>query len=162
MLTQQILLNELEYKDGCLYWKTSRKGTKAGAMAGSKTKAGYLHFQLNYKYMLVHRAIFLMHYGYLPKIVDHIDGNPQNNKIENLREANASQNSFNRKYTNSASGYKGITWSKQDKRWVPQISKYGKKIYLGKYKNLEDAIKIYHQAVNMHHGDYKYTEKTEK
>lgn len=158
MITQQQLLDSFEYKDGNLYWKfhTSKKANKfIGKKAGSKMKNGYYHIQFNGKYIYLHRAIFFMHYGYLPKLVDHIDGDPSNNKIENLREATTAQNSWNQKFKRSASGFKGVTWNKQNKKWQPQIKANNKKFYLGKFANLDDAIIAYQKAAEKLHGEYR-------
>jgi flagellar hook-basal body complex protein FliE len=155
MITQQLLLDSFEYKDGNLYWKIAKPKTVIGKFAGSKLSNGYLHVQLNRKFILHHRAIFLMHYGYLPKFIDHIDGNRSNNKIENLREATKAQNNWNQKYKGSVSGFKGVTWNKQDKKWQPQIRANNKKFYLGKFENLSDAIIAYQKAAKKLHGEYR-------
>ena len=155
MITQKELLDSFEYKDGNLYWKIAKQKTIIGNLAGSKLKNGYFHVQLNGKFILNHRAIFLMHNGFLPKYVDHIDGNPLNNKIENLREATAAQNSWNQKFKGSASGFKGVTWNKQDKKWQPQIRANGKRFYLNKFTNLDDAIVAYQDAAAKLHGEYR-------
>jgi hypothetical protein len=155
MITQQQLLDSFEYKDGNLYWKISKKRVKAGQIAGTRHKTGYFQIQLNQKFMYLHRAIFFMHYGHLPDLLDHIDGNPSNNKIENLREATLGQNCWNQKYKGSASGFKGVTWNKQNKKWQPQIKANGKKFYLGKFANLDDAIIAYQIAAAKLHGEYR-------
>ena len=155
MITQQQLLDSFEYKDGNLYWKIAKPKTVIGKFAGSKLSNGYYHVQLNGKFIYHHRAIFLMHHGYLPKFIDHIDGNQSNNKIENLRDVTASQNCWNQKYKGSASGVKGITWNKQEEKWQPQISANGKRFYLGKFTNLDDAIIAYQNAAQKLHGEYR-------
>lgn len=155
MITQQELLNAFQYKDGNLYWKFAKQSVNAGQLAGAKHKTGYIQIQLNKKFMYAHRAIFFMHYGHLPKFIDHIDGNPSNNKIENLREVTAAQNSWNQKFKGSASGFKGVTWNKQDKRWQPQIRANNKRFYLGKFSNLDDAIVAYQKAAAELHGEYR-------
>ena len=90
---------------------------KSGDIAGSLNKTNkYYQIRLNYKNYLVHRLIFLYHHNYLPKVIDHIDRNKLNNKIENLREVTHSQNLMNCKsYKNSSSKYKGVTWIKKIK-----------------------------------------------
>ena len=54
----------------------------------------------------------------LPKILDHIDGNKLNNKIENLRECDYVTNGYNRKLgINNTSGHKNVAWNKTIKKW---------------------------------------------
>ena len=84
-MTKEELHELFEYRDGNLYWKINRVTKKCiGKKAGSKCKNGYEHIQINYKYIYSHRAIFLYHHGYLPKILDHINGIRDDNRIENL------------------------------------------------------------------------------
>ena len=74
------------------------------------------------------------------KYVDHIDNNPQNNHISNLRFATANENQHNRKLnSNNTSGIKGINWHKANEKWRAQIRIDGIKIHIGYYDNLEDA-----------------------
>ena len=84
-------------------------------------------------------------------ITDHIDRNRLNNQRSNLRVADYRLNGINRgKQKNNTSGHKGICWNKSAKKWMAEI-KCKKKIYLGIYEFIEDAIiarkkveKIYH------------------
>lgn len=78
------------------------KVTRGVAQAGSPTSAsttshGYQHISLSGRKILVHRVVWELHRGEIPKghVVDHIDGNPLNNRLDNLRLATLSQNSMN-------------------------------------------------------------------
>ncbi|NBV93669.1 MAG: hypothetical protein EBT29_04305, partial [Proteobacteria bacterium] len=98
-------------------------------------------------YLFLHRLFFYWHHGYLPKLVDHKDTNPQNNKIENLRELNSkgnARNSNKKIRKNCSSKYKGV--SKQRNKWVARIKDLnGKKdIRIGLFNEEDDAG----QAVN--------------
>jgi len=95
-----------------------------------------------------------MHHGYLPKQIDHIDGNPANNKIANLREASQSQNMWNRNAnTNSMSKIKGIKIHQNGKYQVRlQVNK--KSMYFGLYVDLELAELVAIEARNKFHGEY--------
>ena len=123
MITQELVNSIFEYIDGDLYFKKSislkaREGKKAGGV----TTHGYrsVGFYKNTAY--VHRIIFLMHHGYMPELIDHIDGNTLNNRIENLRPATKSTNGMNRgKQKNNTSGYKGVYFSNERKKWIAQI-----------------------------------------
>jgi hypothetical protein len=73
--------------------------------------------------------------------IDHIDGNRQNNHIENLRFATYSENSHNAKTRkDNISGHKGIRYDEITKRWRVRITIDGTQIHLGGYVNKEDAI----------------------
>ena len=97
-LTKELLNELFEYKNGFLYRRKSEKGQRyVGKQAGTLRKDGYYSVRVNGSLYLAHRLIFLMHHGYLPEMIDHIDGNPSNNLITNLREATNQQNQFNSK-----------------------------------------------------------------
>lgn len=96
-----------------LRWKKLSKYTstaKVGDSAGTLHSHGYYTCCVKQKSMLCHRIVFFLHNGYCPDILDHIDGNRQNNNINNLREATSSQNTWNQKLSKrNTSGIKGIT-----------------------------------------------------
>ena len=155
MFTQKYLQEIFDYKDGNLYWKSNRGVNKcAGKKAGSKCKTGYEHIYLDYKYIYSHRAIFLYHNGYLPKILDHVNGIRDDNRIENLREVTSFQNSWNTKTKIGISGVKGVTWDKSGKKWLAQLRANNKKIYIGRFELLEDAKQAYQKFLKLHHGEY--------
>ena len=120
MLTQEKVLSLFEYKAGVLYWKIKpANNTNVGDIAGHTKKDGYSIVAIKRKSYLVHRLIYLMHYGILPKEIDHIDTNPNNNKIENLRAATHAENISNSKRkSNNTSGARNVTWHKASKKWI--------------------------------------------
>ncbi len=72
--------------------------------------------------------------------VDHIDRNPQNNVITNLRWVNRFENAQNRKVpTSNKSGVKGVCFDKNAKQWRAEIVCNGKYHYIGLYSTLEEA-----------------------
>ena len=76
-----------------------------------------------------------MHYGYLPKIIDHIDRNPANNKIENLRAASRSLNCLNSKINKTnKSGVKNVDFLKSKKRWRVLMQIQKKSYFFGYFK----------------------------
>ncbi|ENU89235.1 MULTISPECIES: HNH endonuclease [Acinetobacter] len=156
-----------EYKDGQLIWKMlpdyyaewnvlNRLNSRFfGTRAGRLNKRGYRDIGIWGEKYLEHRIIFFMHHGYLPKLIDHIDGNTTNNRIENLREASQSQNAMNSKRPiSNSSGCKGVVKRKNENKWMAQITKNGKVIYLGTFKRFEDAVKARIDATKLHHGEY--------
>ena len=73
-------------------------------------------------------------------LVDHINGDKQNNRVENLRFATKSQNQANSKlYSTSTTGIKGVTWHKQNKKFYAQIKINSKQYHLGYYDFKEEA-----------------------
>ncbi|HCD2903298.1 TPA: HNH endonuclease, partial [Klebsiella pneumoniae] len=73
-------------------------------------------------------------------MIDHIDGNRENNKINNLREATAEQNMWNSAAgKNNKTGVKGVSWDGRRKRFRASISIKGKNKEIGSYLSLKDA-----------------------
>jgi hypothetical protein len=158
MITQELALHHFDYKDGELYWKnrTSNRN-KLGQKAGSPDQHGYVNICFNYKKHKMHRIIFLMHHGYLPKEIDHIDGNPQNNAIENLRPANRSEQLCNTKLRkNNNSGVKGVCWDKAKQKWMVRVNKDKKNVYMGRFDDFELAELVAIEARNKYHGEYAW------
>ena len=128
---------------------------KNGKKVGTLRPNGYKQIYLKGKTYLIHRIIFLMHYGYLPKCIDHIDGNPLNNKIENLRAVTLSQNQYNRKIAkHNTSGIKGVYWHKRSQKWMARCNLDKKCFYLGSYKNLDDAKDAVMNFRKIKHGEF--------
>ena len=154
------LLNELFTYDkdtGDLIWKESRANgkVKKGDIAGSVDSKGYIILDINYKKCRAHRLVFLMHKGYLPKTIDHINGNPSDNRIENLRAATTSQNLYNKKLgSNNTSGFKGVSWISHKKKWRGSVYLEGKYIHLGYHNTPEEADKVVRAAREELHGDF--------
>ncbi|MGB2336959.1 MAG: HNH endonuclease signature motif containing protein, partial [Alcanivorax sp.] len=83
-------------------------------------------------------------------VVDHINGNPSDNRRENLRICSQSDNLCNRKlHSNNSSGYRGVYFDasgSSSRPWRAQIRKYGKKICLGRFASAEEANEIRQMA----------------
>lgn len=71
-MDREQLLKKFIYKDGLLFRVFKDNKTK---LVSSKNSSGYLRVSYEQNFYLVHRLIYFIHYGYFPKIVDHIDGN---------------------------------------------------------------------------------------
>jgi len=101
----------------------------------------------------LHRLFFYLHHGYLPELVDHKDRNPQNNKIDNLRELDDSENAMNsnkrKSYKNKSttSIYKGVSWNKKTKKWRASLRFKGKPFYLGSFGSEDDAGQAYNDKI---------------
>lgn len=106
---------------------------------------------------MAHRIIWEMHNGPIPEgmMIDHADGNPFNNRLENLRLATPRQNTVNsRKRSTNKSGYPGVSWSKSNGRWCASIRVHGKKKHLGLFDDPREAHKAYERASIAANGDF--------
>lgn len=157
MLTQEELKKQLLYceKTGQFTWLVPKKG-QSRKLAGYVRKDGYVKIVLNQTRYLAHRLAWLYVKGHFPKsCIDHINMNPNDNRIANLREATVSQNGANRMLqSNNKSGFKGINWDKQKNKWLVRIGVKGETIYLGLFDQLNDAAKAYKKAAIEFHGDF--------
>jgi hypothetical protein len=148
-ITKEILNQKFEYVDGNLF------NRKNGKKYGTLRPNGYMQFCIKRKTYLMHRIIFMMHYGYLPKCLDHIDGNPLNNRIENLREATQSENNCNQKLrVTNKSGLKNIHWASDKRKWIAKITINKKTKFLGAYKDLELAELVAEEARHKYHKEF--------
>ncbi len=90
----------------------------------------------------IHRLIAL---AFIPnfenkEFVDHIDNNPLNNNLTNLRWVSKNENAMNSKIpSNNTSGIKGVYWYKSRHKWCAEIKFNCKKIVIGYYDTIEDA-----------------------
>lgn len=155
LLSQAMLLSMFEYKDGLLLYKYSKGRAKMGAEVCCRDNKGYRRAKIDGRHYFVHRLVFLMHHGYLPKFIDHIDCNRDNNRIDNLREASAAQNNRNRKIAiHNKSGVKGVYWLARYKKWKAQCTVNYKQYHLGQFERIEDATEAVHRFRQDNHLEF--------
>ena len=155
MITQERLKELFEYRDGKLIWKINNRRIKKGRELGCTGAQGYILGQVDKIQYRVHRLVFLYHFGYLPEIVDHIDGDKLNNRIENLRAATNQTNQWNAKTPKSnTSGVKGVSWRKGRGRWIVTLSVEGSRKYFGSYRDLELAELVAQEAREKYHREF--------
>lgn len=86
--------------------------------------------------------------------VDHINGNPYDNRRANLRTCRIAENVRNRKmHEGKLYGHKGV-YKTERGRFYSTITHNGKKHYLGKFETAEDAAEFYQLASDMLHGAF--------
>ena len=119
----------------------------------------YVMLRKNGKNMYLHRLIT----GATKRteIVDHINGNIYDNRRENLRIGNKSDNGSNLRHLpiHNTSGFKGVHYDKVNKKWRARIQVYGKGIHLGRFKDKIDAAKAYDEAAIKYFGEFACTNK---
>ena len=115
---------------------------KAGKVAGHVNQYGYRILCIEHKSIPAHRAAWAIHYGEWPKgQIDHINHNKDDNRLGNLRDATASENSRNRSIpAHNASGAIGVHFNKPSGKWHARIFHDGKRIHLGAFKEKAEAI----------------------
>ena len=156
LISHKELCEILEYDstNGGFIWKVNRGSVKCkGKRAGSINDRGYRVIVINKKTYKEHRLIWFYHYKKWPEDqIDHINRSKVDNRIENLRECITSENCQNRnKQSNNTSGYTGVNWSKQCKKWRAEICVNNKSKYLGLFENIDDAISAYNNAKLKYH-----------
>lgn len=132
---------------------------KAGySTPGSPAKNGYLRLRIDGRLYYSHRLAWLWVYGSWPnKNIDHIDGNPRNNAISNLRLADQSENLQNiSKSSKAQSGLRGAYLERSTGRWCSKIMIDKKSIHLGTFETPEAAHAAYIDAkkrIHTFHGE---------
>lgn len=143
---------------GEILWIKYKAGSrnKIGDPAGYLNGDGYRVIVFNYKKWRAQNIAWLFHYGEMPNcIIDHIDLNPLNNRISNLRKATKAQNSMNTGLKkNSTTGYKGVSVSKSTGKFKSYIKINREQISLGSYLNAIDAAKAYDRAAFKLYGEF--------
>lgn len=113
---------------------------------------GYAMSRTNGKAVKMHRIITNAQRG---EYVDHIDGNPLNNVIENLRICKKQQNEYNTKIrSDNTSGFKGVSFSKKRKKYRAYITRDGKQYYLGYFNTKEEAAEAYNEKAKELFGNF--------
>ena len=114
--------------------------------------SGYLRGWVGNKKMRLQNYIISPPDGYY---VDHINGNPLDNRKENLRIVSKIENSRNRKLNhNNTSGYRGVYYDKRSDNWVARINYFKKKLHLGSFNNKKDAACAYNRAAIKYYGSF--------
>tara|TARA_R110000796_G_C14198698_1_gene391546 strand:+ start:7 stop:483 length:477 start_codon:yes stop_codon:yes gene_type:complete len=151
-MIKNILGSEFKYENDKIY-KLDKRNNKWSCCNDLKTSKGYISVNINKKLYALHRLIYKYHNEDWDitysnnNVIDHININPLDNRIENLRLVNKSQNSRNKnKKENCSSKYKGIYWDKSINKWVASIRINYKKKYLGLFDNEEEAHLAYKKA----------------
>jgi len=112
----------------------------------------YLRVVIDYKSYLVHRVIWFMTYGDWPETIDHENKDKTDNRISNLRSVTQQENTKNCGMgTNNTSGFTGVYWNKNNKKWIANICVDRKTKYLGSFKLIDEAI-ARRKAANIEYG----------
>ena len=153
--SQETLRELLDYtQEGQLLWKHTDRQKKAGATAGNVHPDGYRKIRCNGRLYPAHRLVFQWHHGNCPEMLDHINRNRDDNRIENLREATAFQNHHNIQGW-SKSGHKNISITPSGTYRVG-VQANGCE-HRKTFKTLEEAVPYANQLRNQLHGSFAFS-----
>jgi len=166
MISIEELKSRFSYNadSGVITRKTTDKRVKkwvSGAIAGGINGQGYREIKVNGKTIGAHRIAWILYYNETPpEYIDHINRNPSDNRISNLRAATKSQNGANRTaLKNNKTGIKGCYFVKSKSpnlpgRWRAQCRVDKKLIDLGRYLTIEEAQSAYNAYAEKVFGAY--------
>lgn len=154
---------DYNFETGRLIWKSRAdrdiawNGRYCGKVAGNIGRKGYCYVSINNRSYAAHRIIWKLAYGNIPNDlhIDHIDGNPKNNRIDNLRLATNQQNQLNRKTDSKRKHeipFKGVY--KHKNKYKSEIKTSEGRLYLGLFNTPELAALAYNEAAREHHGSH--------
>lgn len=137
-------------------WNTRFAGKE---VADRVHRHGHLQIQLFCKNYMAHILAWMHYYGENPTShIDHVDGNPANNRICNLRLATQSQNMMNaRLRKNNTSGVKGVCWRKKEKKWGAYMSVNKKVTQFGCFEHFEEALVVRKAMEQVYYGGFAGT-----
>lgn len=159
-ITQEYLKSQLSYDPNTgLFTRIAdvRNGTSVGSIAGGVNRVhGYRYIRLAGKKYRSSRLVWLYLYGVWPtKYLDHINRVRDDDRISNLREATASQNTMNtRLRSDNTSGYRGVVYEKRYNKWQAYACLNKVRISLGMWDTAEQASIAYEKFAKDNHGEY--------
>jgi hypothetical protein len=101
---------------------------------------GYLYGSIFGYNFFAHRAGWMIETGRTPDSLDHINGEKDDNRLVNLREATVQDNARNmRRRADNTSGVTGVSWHKGARKWKAEIVVTGRTMHLGLFSDFQDA-----------------------
>lgn len=158
-LTAEKLRERLRYdpETGVFTWLRPRsRNIKVGDVAGWVPPGGYSQIHVGGGLYKAHRLAWLYVHGVWPSChIDHINCDPSDNRISNLREATNAENIRNqRRKCNNTTGRKGVFWHRRAGKYMAQIMVNGRSVYLGLHPTIEDAAAAYEDASQKYFGEF--------
>ena len=107
-----------------------------------------------FKTIYLHRLVNKTPYGYE---TDHVNGNRLDNRKENLRSVTSSQNKMNhRNRKDNKSGFPGVWYDRNRDKWVAELMKDGKKVFMKRFDSQEQAKAARITIEEVYFRDYRY------
>lgn len=142
---------------GIFTWKTSKGRSKAGTPAGCVNAQGYRYIRIDLVTYKASRIAWMLFYGEDPgaNLIDHINRNPADDRISNLRLATRAQNQQNLSVRkDNTSGEKGVMWCRARSQWAVMVGANGRRISGGYHKDFDEAVAVARGLRLKHHGEF--------
>ena len=136
-------ISEFPSKRSYYVHKGKASRPKAGSLSRTMSGKEYIQLHVGRKKYLAHRVAYLIHFGVIPEVIDHLDGDGTNNKILNLRDGTLSDNARNTKRSSAnTTGHTGVYANKRNplRPWRVFIKVGGKMMSRGTFKTIDEAI----------------------
>lgn len=147
LVWRQRPLEHFKLRRVALAWNTQN----AGRLINCRDRFGYRVCSVDKKIRRAHRLIWMLVHNVEPDEVDHINGDPADNRLLNLRSCTHRENLSNTKRrSDNVSGVKGAYWHSANAKWVVNV--LGK--YVGGYSSLDDAKEAYRAAAEEVFGEF--------
>jgi hypothetical protein len=168
---------DFDHESGKLFWSTgivtersgrSAKASKrfvgkeAGIVAKRRGEPSRITVELGGMQLAAHRIVWEMFVGKIPDgmVIDHIDRDPTNNRLSNLRLATIAQNNANNKvYKNNTSGTRGISWCRLTRKWIVQVRFNGKVVIMKRFASLQEAKEVQSKVAKETFGEFMPNEQ---
>lgn len=139
-----------------LRWGPTASASVRGKPAGNMRKTGYTFVYQGNKAIAAQNIIWSLRNGPIPAghCIDHKDGDPRNNRLDNLRLATKSENACNKRMPTNSSGHKGVTWNEKRGEYSVRVTKAGKVHFAGWFKDLTEAVEAVTKLRAALHGEF--------
>ena len=155
VLTVDRLRELLRYdaEAGQFFWRAAGRCRRPDLLAGAVT-GGYIQICIDHKIYKSHRLAWLYVFGAWPSgQIDHVNRIPSDNRISNLRVVTDKENKQNQTRPRglTVSGFRGVSWCKQNKKWCARIHLNKQKHHLGLFTDKHEAHHAYLKAKSRLH-----------
>lgn len=163
IILQQLLRYSYYDKELGGFVRTAQSSTRfkqpLGALVGTPNRDGYLTVNLIGRMFFIHHLVWAAeHRAWPSENLDHYNKNNQDNRIQNLREANQVLNGANKRlYKNNKTGYMGVSYSAELGKYKSSVASNGKQHHCGYFPTAKEAYEA-RRALIAQHPEWGFTD----